>query len=459
MGAIQLHEHLWSVGVLNPSLRVFDIVMEAKYGTSYNAYLLTGEKNVLIETVHADYFEEYADNIRQILPLEQVDYLIMNHNEPDHSGSVARLLEVCPKLEVLCTAAGKRHLEDIANRTFPCRVVGEGETLDLGGRVLQFIPAPMLHWADSMFTWDPSDKTLFTCDFLGTHFCQPTMLDRDIHDRAAYEVEFLNYYQCIFGPFQPHVLAGLDKMPEGVELVCPSHGPCLTETIGWAAERYRSWSTPAPKPQRRAFVVYASAYGCTEQLAQAAARALEREGYAVETADVTQVPLVDCVSAASEADVLLVGSATINRAAPKAVWDVLTSIDAMNLKGRSAGAFGAYGWSGEAAPMLHSFLGQMRYAVPEAPFRVRFTPTQEDLAAMAEYARSVAALCKTPVDDPEQPPAGGQKWVCALCGYIYDPAEGDPKQGVAPGTAFEDLPASWSCPLCGVDKGMFNPVK
>ena len=107
MNAIKLKENLWSVGVLNPALRVFDIVMESKYGTSYNAYLLTGEKNVLIETVHTDYFEEYLDNVRQVIPVEDVDYLIMNHNEPDHSGSVAKLLALCPKLEIIATKAGK----------------------------------------------------------------------------------------------------------------------------------------------------------------------------------------------------------------------------------------------------------------------------------------------------------------------------------------------------------------
>ena len=142
MSAIKLKENLWSVGVLNPSLRVFDIVMEARYGTSYNAYLLTGEKNVLIETVHADYFGEYIDNIRQVLPLEQVDYLIMNHNEPDHSGSVARLLELCPRLQVIATKAGVKHLKDITNLDLPCRAVAAGDTLDLGDRVLEFIPDP-----------------------------------------------------------------------------------------------------------------------------------------------------------------------------------------------------------------------------------------------------------------------------------------------------------------------------
>ena len=458
MSAIKLKENLWSVGVLNPALRVFDIVMESKYGTSYNAYLLTGEKNVLIETVHADYFDEYVDNIRQVLPLERVDYLIMNHNEPDHSGSVARLLEQCPNLQVIATKAGAKHLKDITNLDLPCRTVAAGDTLDLGDRVLEFIPAPMLHWADSMFTWDSKGKTLFTCDFLGCHFCEPTMLDKNIHDRAAYEGEFAYYYAGIFGPFKPHVLSGLDKIPAEADLVCTSHGPCLTETIAWAKENYRAWATPAPKTKRAAFVVYASAYGCTKALADAAVKALEEEGYEVSSADVTTAPLAECAEKANEADVLLVGSPTINRAAPKAVWDVLTSIDPINLKGKAAGAFGAYGWSGEAAPMLHTFLKGLRYAAPDEPFRVLFTPTQADLDAMADYARSVAALCTVPVDAPEEKRAGG-KWVCALCGYIYDPAEGDPAHGVAPGTPWEQVPASWSCPLCGVDKGMFKPAE
>ena len=457
MSAIKLHENLWSVGVLNPTLRVFDIVMESKYGTSYNAYLLTGEKNVLIETVHTDYFEEYVDNIRQIIPLEDVDYLIMNHNEPDHSGSVSKLLASCPKLEIIATKAGKKHLQDITNNpNLPCRAVAAGDTLHLGDRVLEFIPAPMLHWADSMFTWDSKDKTLFTCDFLGCHFCEPTMLDRKIHAKEAYEGEFAYYYAGIFGPFKPHVLAGLDKMPAEAQLVCPSHGPCLTETIARAKELYRIWSTPEAKNRRTAFVVYASAYGYTRTLAETAAKTLEEEGYAVTLADVTVASPAYCVEMAHKADVLLVGSPTINRAAPKAVWDVLTSIDPINLKGKAAGAFGAYGWSGEAAPMLHSFLTQLRYATPEAPFRVLFTPTQADLDAMADYARSIAALCTVPVDAPK---AEGEKWVCSLCGYIYDPAEGDAAHGVAAGTLWEQVPATWCCPLCGVDKDMFKKAE
>lgn len=394
MSAMELRKGVWSVGVLNPSLRVFDIVMESKYGTSYNAYLLTGEKNVLIETVHTDYFEEYVENIEQVLPLERVDYLIMNHNEPDHSGSVSKLLERCPGLKIFCTAAGKKYLEDITNRTFPVQVVKAGDTLDLGGKTLEFIPAPMLHWADSMFTWDPADKVVFTCDFLGAHFCEPTMLDSRVHAREAYAKERHFYYQCIFGPFAPYVQAGLGKLPAEAEMACTSHGPVLTETLEECKALYRQWSTPVPREGKTAAIIYASAYGCTRALAQAAAEALEEMGIHTVQHDVTMESLDACAAIANEADVVLVGSATINRDAPKAVWDVLGSIDAINTKGRAAGAFGAYGWSGEAPGMLQTRLGQLKFATPAEPFRVLFTPTASDLDGMKDYARSVAALLK-----------------------------------------------------------------
>ncbi|NCB63432.1 MAG: FprA family A-type flavoprotein [Clostridia bacterium] len=396
MSAIKLKDGLWSVGVLNPSLRVFDIVMESKYGTSYNAYLLTGEKNVLIEAVHKDYFDELAANIEQIIPLEKLDYLIMNHTEPDHSGGMALLLERCPNLTVVCSGSAKKFLEAISNKTFPCRVVKDGDTLDLGGRTLKFISAPLLHWPDSMFTWDETGKTLFTCDFLGTHFCEPTMLDAGIHAayRSAYEAELLNYYNCIFGPFKPSVLAGLDKMPAEAAMVCSSHGPCLTESIGAVKELYRKWSTPVPKTGKTAAVLYCSAYGCTAALAQAAAKALEETGLTVTVRDVTFSDAGECTALVNSCDAVLTGAPTINRDAPGIIWRVLEHVDAINTKGRAAGSFGSFGWSGEAPEMLRTRLAQLKFIVPEDAFRVNFTPTEGDLAAMAEYAKRVAALIK-----------------------------------------------------------------
>ena len=460
MSAIKLRENIWSVGIQNPALRVFDIVMESKYGTSYNAYLVTGgEKTALIEAVHKDYFDELVRNVEEVLPIERVDYLIMNHTEPDHSGGVKALLERCPNLTVLCSASAKKFLGAISNENFPCRVVKNGDTLDLGGKTLTFISAPLLHWPDSMFTWDEADKTLFTCDFLGAHFCEPSMMDTGIHAvyRQAYEGEVRYYFDCIFGPFKPAVLDGLDKMPAEAELVCTSHGPCLTAaTLAHVKDCYRQWATPAPRSTvKTAAVLYCSAYGCTASLAQAAAQALADDGCKVTTGDLVAPQGADVAALVNSCDVVLFGAPTINRSAPEAIWYAVHAVDAINTRGRAAGAFGSFGWTGEAAGMVHEQLKQLKFAMPEAPFKVCFTPTEDDLAAVAAWARSVAALVKDPAPAA---PAKNQKYICKLCGYIYDPAAGDPDHGVAPGTAFADVPSQWTCPLCGMDKAMFKPL-
>lgn len=392
MSAIKLQDNLYSVGVLNPSLRVFDIIMESKYGTSYNAYLITGKKNVLVDTVHEAYFEEYLANIESVVDLSSIDCLVMNHTEPDHSGSVARLLGLNPNLQVYCTVPAKKYLSAIVNGEFHCTTVKQGEKLDIGTDELEFIIAPLLHWPDSMFTWMSGAKVLFTCDFLGCHYCEPTMTDEGIHYPEAYWKEFEYYYRGIFGPFQPYVLAGLDKIRDlPISLLCPSHGPCLKKNIRACEDLYRKWSTPERSGKKLAAVLYASAYGYTAQLARAACEELGKNAELdVEMRDIVVTPFEEVVSLANRADVLLTGSCTINRDAPKIVWDLLASVDAINTRGKSAGAFGSYGWSGEAVPMMKDRLVRLGYRFEGDGFRVNFMPRAEDLDAVRSYAAQVA---------------------------------------------------------------------
>jgi NADH oxidase (H2O-forming) len=396
MSAIKLKENVFSVGVLNPSLRVFDIVMESRYGTSYNAFLITGEKNVLIDTVHTSFFEEYLNNIQSVIDISKIDYLIMNHTEPDHSGSVAKLLAINPDITVYCTMAAKMYLSAITNENFKCVVVKQGDKLAIGEEELEFIVAPLLHWPDSMFTWMPSAKTLFTCDFLGTHFCEPTMMDTHVHYKDKYLGEFKYYYGGIFSPFKPYVLAGLDKIKDfPVEMVCPSHGPCLTESIQKCEKLYREWSQPVRHEKKIVGILFASAYGFTTGLAQAAFDELKKnEKLDVRLVNVVFAPFAEVAGLANEADALLVGSCTINRDAPKIIWDTLASIDAINTKQKPAGAFGSYGWSGEAVPMLKSRLGHLKYNFIGDGLAVKFKPTEEDLASMAAYANEIVSNIK-----------------------------------------------------------------
>ena len=393
MGVKKLKENVYSVGVLNPGMRVFDIIMEAGYGTSYNAYLITGEKNVLIDTVLESFFDEYLENIQSVVDISRIDYLVVNHTEPDHSGSIAKLLRLNPNITVYSTFPAKKCLTAIMNHEFKSVVVKQGDRLSIGaGLELEFIIAPLLHWPDTMFTWLKARKVLFTCDFLGAHYCEPTLTDRMVHYPAKYRAEFENYYRCIMGPFKPYVLAGLEKIKDlDADLICPSHGPCLTESIEACKALYRKWSTPAPRPKKIVGILYASAYGYTERLAKAAEEELSKnDALDVRLRNIVTEPFEGTAALVNEADALLIGSCTINRDAPKIVWDTLASIDPINTRGKTAGAFGSYGWSGEAVPMMKSRLEHLKFGFTGDGLRVNFVPTDDDLAAMKAYAREVA---------------------------------------------------------------------
>lgn len=395
MSTMTLTPQVVSIGVANPAMRIFDIVMHAEYGTTYNAYAVLGEHNVLIDTVHTGFFEEYLDNLRQVAPVEQFEYLVVNHTELDHSGAIARLLDLNPNLTILCTAPAKKYLTTIINKPFQCRVVKHGETLPVGPGELRFVVAPFLHWPDSMMTYLDTDRVLFSCDFLGAHFCEPQLLDTKVHYPDKYESCFRYYYDCIFGPFKPYVLAGLDKIEDlDLAMVCPSHGPMLTERIDWARSCYRDWSAPADKPDKKqVLILYAAAYGCTRQLAEAAAEAL-KDDYDVTLMDMVTTPLSEVAGPINACDALLVGTNTINRDATPPVWATLSAIDAVNAGGKPAGVFGSFGWSGEAIGMVVQRLTGLRMKVVGEGYRVNFVPTEAELEGMRAYAREVAAGIK-----------------------------------------------------------------
>lgn len=397
MGAIKITEDVYSVGVLNPNMRIFDVIMRTEFGTSYNAYLIKGEKNVLIETTHPKYFEEYLENISSVIDPASIDYVIMNHNEPDHSGSLAKLLEVAPQIQVLASQAGCIYLRNITNQpNAHIRAVKEGETLDLGGgKELRFTIAPFLHWPDSMFTYYPAEKIVFTCDFLGSHYCEPRMVDKHVTYPQRYESAFENYYQAIFGPFKPYVLKGLEKLNAlDADTVCTSHGPVLTK--GTYLERnkslYEQWSRPVAREQKYIPIFYCSAYGYTGQLGEKIAEGIldVLPGAKVEVLNVNEHPFEELAQKINENDGFLLGSPTINKDAVRPIWLLAASLDLINAKGRPASAFGSFGWSGEAVPMLVERLKSMKLKVLEDGYTARFVPSEDELANAVLFGKRFA---------------------------------------------------------------------
>lgn len=394
MSVCKITEGVYSIGVLNPSLRVFDIIMETKYGTTYNAYLVQGsEKCALIETVHAKYFDEYIENIASLTDVSKIDYLILNHTEPDHTGSIARLLELNPSIEVVGTNAGIKYAGAISNANLNAKIVKQGDSINLGGKTLEFIPSPFLHWPDSMFTYLPEDKVLFSCDMFGCHYCEPRTFDYLTADKEAYDDAFLYYYTAIFSPFKPHVLAGIAKV-EGLEkeFICTSHGPVLTKaTMDEVIQKYKAWSTPTPKEKKSAAILYVSAYGYTRMLAEKAYEIAVEMGFEAQIRDIIKQDASQSVALANESDVLLFGSPTINRDALKPVWDTISSIDAVNCMKKPALVFGSYGWSGEAVGVLKTRLEGLKFNVYGDGFRVNFMPSEKDMQDFEAYVREFLA--------------------------------------------------------------------
>lgn len=401
MSVIKIKEGIYSVGVLNPGMRTFDVIMRTEYGTSYNAYLVKGEKTALIETVHPRCFDEYFENIKSIVDPSTIDYIIMNHNEPDHSGSLASLLEASPQIKVITSAAGAIYLKEITNKTdINIKTVKDGETLDLGcEKILKFISAPFLHWPDSMFTWLENDKVAFTCDFLGTHYCEPRMFDKFVSYQKHFEDAFKNYYNAIFGPFKPYVLKGLVKLNAlEADYVCPSHGPILEKGVflETAKEKYAQWSKPQESEGKYIPVVYCSAYGNTQRLAESIADGIKSVLPSCELAlfDANEYPLNELIYKVNNSDAFAVGSPTINRNAVGSIWSLVSSIDAINSKGRPCAVFGSFGWSGEAVPMLSAQLKAIKVNVFEEGYRCRFVPSKDELKGAFEFGKRFAESLK-----------------------------------------------------------------
>ncbi|MFZ2539693.1 MAG: FprA family A-type flavoprotein [Oscillospiraceae bacterium] len=399
MSINKITSDVYSVGVLNPNLRIFDIVMETKYGTTYNSYIIKGsEKTALIETSHLDFFDSYIENLKEACELSSIEYLIMNHNEPDHSGSIVKLLELLPNLKIIASQAGSIYLKNIVNNNnMNITVAKDGDTLDLGGKTLTFINAPFLHWPDSMFTYLKEEKMLFSCDFFGCHYCEPLPFDGQMlpKRKAAYDSALLGYYNAIFSPFKPYVAKGLEKIKDlEIDFVCTSHGPILTKEgfLPEVIEKYTKWSAPVIKDNKVIPLFYCSAYGNTELLAQSIAEGIREVMPTAEVNcyDLNEHSMSDMSALINSCDAFLIGSPTINKDAVPPIWVLLSHIDAINIAKRPVAIFGSYGWSGEAFKNIRLRFDGLKTKTFEQDFKVVFVPTKEDLENAKQFGKDFA---------------------------------------------------------------------
>jgi flavorubredoxin/flavin reductase (DIM6/NTAB) family NADH-FMN oxidoreductase RutF len=284
----------------------FDIEFELQNGTTYNSFLIRGDKTALVDTSHRKFEGLYFDHLKQLIDPAQIDYLIVNHTEPDHSGLIQDLLALSPNITVVGSKVALQFLQSQVHRSFHSHMVKSGDSLDLGqGHRLDFVSAPNLHWPDTILTYDSGTQVLYTCDVFGMHYC-----DDALYDEAPQllEADFQYYYDCLMGPNARSVLGALKRMaPFEVGLVATGHGPLLLHHRGTWLERYRTWSEAQSKAAPFVAVFYLEDYGYGDRIVQAIAGGISKTGTDVELVNVADVDSHEVRELVNDATGLVVG--------------------------------------------------------------------------------------------------------------------------------------------------------
>lgn len=384
----QLSPSVQWVGVKDPELEIFDIVVPTEHGTTYNSYLVRGEKvNVLIDVSKANFAEEYFGNLEKILPITDIDYVVVQHTEPDHSGCLLELLKRHPEITVIHSKPCKKFIENLVNREFKSWSINSGDELDLGGKTLRFFVTPFLHWPDTMMSYLVEEEILFPCDVMGAHFTSErndAIMNSELDDedyKTSIEA-FKFYYSMIMRPYKEHFLKAyklIGDLPK--KIIAPSHGPVLDRDPEFFLEWYHEQAQNYLKRLngQKVTIIYASSYGNTVLMMNAVKVGLEEAGIEVVTFDAATADMNEMVDSIELSAGILFGTSTINAKAPEPVLSLVANLVVLNVSGRKAGVFGSYGWSGEGISMTEGLCEVMHMKIVQDAYKVQMRPSAEQL--------------------------------------------------------------------------------
>jgi len=382
------------IGVLDYDIRTFDIVMQTDFGTTYNSYFINAGKKAVIEVAKEKFWNTYLAKLQSVTKPEEIQYIILDHTEPDHSGSLRNLLQLAPLATVVGSGNAIRYLEDIVNAPFRSLVVKDGDTLDLGNKTLKFFSTPNLHWPDSIFTYLIEDKVLFSCDPFGAHYCNYDVFN----DMSAEYLEAFKYYfDVILKPFSRFMVKAIDKIrPLEINFICTGHGPVHRENSRKIIDLTEKYSheylkLTQDKTKKNILIAYTSAYGYTKKAAGLIASGiLERDGFNVDVVDIENIDPGDLDGKLAVSNGILIGSPTINQNTVMPVYKIFALINPLRDKGKLGGVFGSYGWSGEAPKIILDNLKNLKLNVIEETALFKFSPDGPKEEPLMEFGRRFA---------------------------------------------------------------------
>ncbi len=389
----KITDNIYSVGVRDWDMRDFHGYSTYE-GTTYNAFLVLGEKNVLIDTVKEKYGNELYSNISKIIDPKKIDAVISNHAEMDHSGSIPKIMHrIGIDKPIYCSKMGAKNIKANLNESFNFQIVKSGDELKLGDRTFSFLETKMLHWPDSMFTYLPDEAILFSSDAFGQHYAGDKFFDDEIGDEIIPHAR--KYYANILLHFSGRVqslIQEVTKMNLKIDTICPDHGIIWRDNPSKIIGYYDKWSKQ--EPTNKIVVIFDSMWESTTKMAQAVTNGIESEDVHVRLMNTRKWHRSDIMTEIVEAGGIAVGSPTLNNGIFPVIADVLTYIKGLRPVNKIAAAFGSYGWSGEAVKIINNFFTEMKLDIVDDGVKVQYVPDEEDLNRCFDLGVKLAKTLK-----------------------------------------------------------------
>jgi flavorubredoxin len=389
MKPIEIAKDIYWVGSIDWNIRDFHGYSTHR-GTSYNAFLIMDEKITLIDTVKKEFADDLLNKISQIVDPKKIDYVISNHTEMDHSGGLPRIMHrIGEEKPLYCSKVGHRNLSLHFPNKWNYQAVENGSELKLGKRTLTFMETRMLHWPDSMFTYDVEDKILFSSDAFGQHYAGLEMFDDVIGDDIMYHAR--KYFANILLLYSPLILKLVEKVTEmklQLDMICPDHGIIWRKDPSKIINAYVEWSRQEPK--RKALVIYDSMWHSTEKMAMAIVDGLGEEGVDAKPMNLRQWHRSDIITEILDAGAVIIGSPTLNNGLFPTLGDFLAYMKGLKPKNKIGAAFGSYGWSGESVKLINDALEAMKIQVIDPGVSLQYVPDEKGLNACHELGKKIA---------------------------------------------------------------------
>ena len=389
MKPMEIVENIFWVGAVDWNIRDFH-GYSTKEGTTYNAFLVMDEKIALVDTVKKEFADDLIERVSEIVDPRNIDYVISNHTEMDHSGGLARVMHrIGEDKPLYCSKMGHKNLSKHFAQKWNYKPVENGEVLSLGKRTLTFMETRMLHWPDSMFSYVNEDKILFSSDAFGQHYAGPERFDDQIGDAIMPHAK--KYFANILLLYAHLILKLVDKVSDmglSLDMICPDHGIMWRKDPSRIIKAYVEWAEQ--KPKRKAVIVYDTMWHSTEKMAEVIAETLNAGGVHATPMNLRSCHRSDIITEVLDAGAIIVGSPTLNNGLFPTVSDFLTYLKGLKPKNKVAAAFGSYGWSGEAVKLINNELETAKFDLLDDGVKVQYIPDRSGLDACRELARKVA---------------------------------------------------------------------